>query len=79
MEIRYRVSAQQSTSGLLQDLVEELRNLQAADPQQWETSLLIHPQVLGDFSNYNEFLSEADTAIREMGLEGELQIGRGVR
>ena len=73
-QIRYRVSTRQSTGGLLQDLAEELHSLQAADPQLCETSLLIHPQVLADFTDYNEFLNEADATIREMDLEGELQI-----
>lgn len=73
-QIRYRVSEQRSTDGLLQDLALELRALNAADPLLCETSLLIHPHVLDDFGDYNQFLDEADAALVALGLGGELQI-----
>jgi len=73
-QIRYCVSTQNSTHGLLEDLSRELQRLQETDPQLCETTLLIHPQVLNDFSDYNEFLSEADAAVLALDLEGELQI-----
>jgi uncharacterized protein len=73
-QIRYRVSEQQSADGLAQELAEELEHLHAADPQLCETSLLIHPHVLTDFTDYNQFLGEADAAIAALDLRGELQI-----
>jgi uncharacterized protein len=73
-QIRYTVSSQQLNSGLVADLTHELRYLHATDPALCETSLLIHPQVLTNFRDYNEFLDEADDALRELGFEGELQI-----
>jgi uncharacterized protein len=72
--IRYRVSAQRSTAGLVDDLAEELRYLHDADAALWETTLLIHPHVLDDFGDYNEFLDEADATVAALGLEGELQV-----
>ena len=72
--IRYRVSAQQSPEGLVEELTQELRHLAAADPLRCETSFLIHPHVLGDFLDYNQFLDQADAAVAALGLEGELQI-----
>jgi len=72
--IRYRVSERQSTDELVQELAEELRHLRAADPQVCETSLLIHPYVLNDFDDYNQFLDQADATIDALGLVGELQI-----
>ena len=72
--IRYRVSEQDSTAGLLDELGEELLHLHAMDPRLCETSLLIHPRVLGDFDDYNQFLDEADAALLAHGLTGELQI-----
>jgi hypothetical protein len=72
--IRYRVSAQRSTAGLLEELAEELRYLHVADPALCETTLLIHPHVLNDFGDYNQFLDAADAAVAALGLEGELQI-----
>ncbi|HEY4367049.1 MAG TPA: DUF1415 domain-containing protein [Steroidobacteraceae bacterium] len=72
--IRYRVSEQDSAAGLIEELCEELQALQAADPDECETTLLIHPHVLTDFLDYNDFLDDADAAVRGLGLEGELQV-----
>lgn len=72
--VRYRVSEQQSAEGLTDELRRELEYLAAADPHLCETSLLIHPHVLGDFLDYNQFLGQADAVLAALGLEGELQI-----
>jgi uncharacterized protein len=72
--VRYCVSAQRSGAGLLEELSVELHTLQDADPLKCETTLLIHPQVLTDFNEYNEFLDACDAAIAELGFEGELQV-----
>jgi hypothetical protein len=72
--IRYRVSEQRSCEGLVDELEQELLHLAAADPLLCETSLLIHPHVLGDFLDYNQFLNQADAVVTALGLEGVLQI-----
>jgi hypothetical protein len=72
--VRFRVSEQRSASALLDDLRSELRELQAADPLRCETTLLIHPWVLTDFIEYNDFLDVCETTIVELDLEGELQV-----
>jgi hypothetical protein len=72
--IRYRVSEQQSCEGLAEDLEQELLHLAATEPHLCETSLLIHPHVLGDFLSYNQFLNQADAVVAALGLEGVLQI-----
>lgn len=72
--IRYCVSEAQSEDALLVDLTRELRGLQAADPQTCETALLIHPGVLNDFLDYNDFLDLADATVEALGLTGEIQI-----
>jgi hypothetical protein len=72
--VRYWVSAQQSAEGLAEELAQELLNLAAADPHLCETSLLIHPHVLGDFLDYNQFLDQADAVVARLGLAGVLQI-----
>ena len=72
--VRYRVSEQQSPEGLAEELAQELLYLAAVDPLLCETSLLIHPYVLGDFLEYNQFLDQADAAVAALGLRGELQI-----
>lgn len=72
--LRMRVSHATDAEALLDDLRDELRALQASDPAECETSLLIHPWVLQDFLDYNDFLDLADAAIVELGLDGQWQI-----
>ncbi len=72
--VRFRVSEQRSAAGLLEELGAELKDLQAADALRCETTLLIHPWVLGDFIEYNDFLEVCEARIAELGLEGELQV-----
>jgi hypothetical protein len=72
--VRYRVSEQQSAEGLAEELAQELEHLAAADPLLCETTLFIHPRVLGDFLDFNQFLDRADAALAALGLDGVLQI-----
>jgi hypothetical protein len=72
--IRYFVSVARSPRRLLEDVMTELRALDAADPAQCETTLLVHPHVLADFPDYNDFLGEADAAVAELGLAGVIQV-----
>jgi hypothetical protein len=72
--IRYRVSTQTESVLLREELSDELQLLQAADPLECETTLLIHPQVLNDFLRYNAFLDECDSLLDELELDAELQI-----
>ena len=73
-QIRYVVSHAETPEALLEQLVSELQLLAAADPQQVEMTLLMHPQVLQDFLDYNDFLEVADAAIEQLDLGGVLQI-----
>ncbi len=73
-QIRYAVSDAQTTEALLADLGCELQSLAAADPAEIETTLLIHPRVLDDFLDYNDFLEIADAAVEELGLSGTIQV-----
>jgi hypothetical protein len=73
-QIRYTVSAATTPEALLADLISELRTLAAAAPETIETTLLIHPDVLNDFLDYNDFLGIADAAVADLGLEGTIQI-----
>jgi hypothetical protein len=72
--VHFTVSERRSAAGLLQDLHTELQALAAADPKDRETTLLIHPWVLADFTEYNNFLEVCDSAVAELNLEGELQV-----
>ncbi|MDC8756214.1 DUF1415 domain-containing protein [Janthinobacterium sp. hw3] len=73
-QIRYVVSAASTPEQLLQELMDELQTLSDSDPQAVDTTLLIHPYVLNDFLDYNEFLDVADAALEDMDLAGELQV-----
>lgn len=72
--VRFRVSTAGTPQDLLEDLRAELLALQAADPAVCETTLLIHPFVLGDFVDYNDFLGPVDATIAALDLEGEVQV-----
>lgn len=72
--IRWVVSNAASEEELLNDLTEELKFLAAADPEQVETTLLIHPFVLGDFIEYNQFLEPAEARLTELELDGVIQL-----
>ncbi len=65
-QIRYVVSEAQTPEQLLEDLINELTLLRDADPDQIDTTLLIHPQVLQDFDDYNAFLDVVDAVVDEM-------------
>ena len=73
-QVRYVLSEAATPAALLAELTRELEFLHAADPEMVETTLLIHPRVLGDFLDYNDFLDEADAAVEALGLEGEVQV-----
>lgn len=73
-QVRYVVSAATTPEVLLEQLMNELQQLSDTDPEQVDTTLLIHPWVLTDFLDYNEFLDVADAAVEDMQLDGELQI-----
>ncbi len=72
--IRYAVSDARTPEALLEALAAELRLLATADERETETTLLIHPQVLADFSDYNDFLELAEALVVGLGYEGVLQV-----
>lgn len=73
-QVRYAVSEAQTPEALLADLARELQALAAAEPAEVETTLLIHPRVLDDFLDYNDFLDIADATVEELGLTGTIQL-----
>jgi hypothetical protein len=73
-QVRYVVSNATTPEVLLEQLMNELQLLSDSDPEQVDTTLLIHPWVLDDFLDFNEFLDVADAAVEDMHLDGELQI-----
>lgn len=72
--IRWVLCEAREPEALLEQLVNELQHLAAADPEAVETTLLVHPNVLQDFEDYNDFLDVADAAVEALGLQGVLQV-----
>mgnify|MGYP002789668403 CR=1 FL=1 len=72
--IRWRVSEATTPDELLADLADELRLLADTDAEQIDTTLLIHPRVLTDFLDYNDFLDVADAAVDALKLGDLLQV-----
>jgi hypothetical protein len=73
-QIHFAVCESDDPRVLLDVLRAELAALAHCDPQQRETTLLIHPNVLEDFDAFNDFLDAADAALEELGLAGVLQV-----
>jgi uncharacterized protein len=72
--IRYVVSETADEATLLEDLARELEFLAASPISTVETTLLIHPNLLGDFLDYNDFLDPAEQLIEKLGLQGIIQL-----
>lgn len=72
--VRYVLTDATTEIALVDVLRRELLTLAAVDPAQCETTLLIHPNVLGEFLAFNDFLDVADALLGELELEGVLQI-----
>ena len=70
--VRYCVSQADTPELLTVDLEHELNRLKENDAI--ETSLLIHPSVLQDFYDYNDYLHTANTLVSNMGLDGVFQV-----
>lgn len=73
-QVRFVVSESQNEDALLRDLIQEMKHLKETDPKTTDTTLLIHPHVLQDFLDYNQYLDVVESAIIEMKLEGVLQV-----
>ena len=72
--VRYAWSGASDPQALLERLCEEMHRLARADPQETETTLLVHPHALLDFLDYNDFLGAADAALEALGYAGTLQV-----
>jgi hypothetical protein len=73
-QIKYVVSEATTLEQLLKDLAQELEFLAEVSREKTDTTLLIHPEILNDFLDYNDFLELADQLLEDLDLDGELQI-----
>ena len=72
--VRYVLSRAHSPDALMARLDDEMQSLVVASETQIETTLVIHPFVLTDFLEFNDFAGEVEDRIDAAGLEGVLQL-----
>jgi len=70
--VRFVVSKATDQQQLLQHLGEEILKLD--EDASIETTLLIHPRVLQDFFQFNDFLDYADRLLTDMDRDGVYQV-----
>lgn len=73
-QVRFVLSDAELPEDLLEELAEELLRLRDTPADEIDTTLLVHPRVLTDFLDYNDFLDRVDALIEALDLEGELQV-----
>nr|WP_306308851.1 alpha/beta fold hydrolase [Xanthomonas hortorum] len=73
-QVRLVLSDASTPEALLEQLAEELVLLRDTPAEQIDTTLIVHPDVLTDFLDYNDFLDNADAAVEALDLDGVLQV-----
>lgn len=73
-QIRFAVSDATDAEGVLTDLQDELALLAETDPDKIDTTLLILPDALDDFLDFNDFEELSERLLKRMRLVGELQV-----
>ncbi len=73
-QVRFVLSDASTPEALLEQLAEELVLLRDTPAEQIDTTLIVHPDVLADFLDYNDFLDNADAAVEALDLQGILQV-----
>ncbi len=73
-QVRFVLSDASTPEALLEQLAEELVLLRDTPAEQVDTTLLVHPDVLTDFLDYNDFLDNVDAAVEALDLQGVLQV-----
>lgn len=73
-QVRFVLSDAELEDDLLEELAEELLRLRDTPADETDTTLLVHPRVLTDFLDYNDFLDRVDALIEALELDGVLQV-----
>lgn len=73
-QVRMVLSEARDEAALLAELGAELMRLRDTPAADVDTTLIVHPHVLADFLDYNDFLETADALVGELDLEGVLQV-----
>lgn len=73
-QVRFVVSEARHLDAFLEELDRELDLLAATDPAEIDTTLLIHPTLLPDFLDFNDFVELAEAAVSGNEYEGVIQV-----
>jgi uncharacterized protein len=73
-QVRFVLCETDDPRALLELLCTQMRELVQAEPGDIETTLIVHPNVLEDFLDFNDFLGAAEEAVDELGFGGVLQV-----
>lgn len=71
---RVRYTEATTEDELFREFLVDLETLYTSTPEALETSMLVHPHVLQDFLDYNDFIGVAEAGIARVGLEGIIQV-----
>ena len=74
-QIRYAVhDAANDDAGLMEALMREAADLAECAASERDTTLLIAPNTLADFLDFNDFMQRAERRLARAGFDGELQL-----
>lgn len=73
-QIRFALCETDDPRVLLDVLRVQMQHLADVESDELETTLIVHPNVLCDFIDFNDFLQAADDTLGDLGLTGVLQV-----
>ncbi|MBF6057127.1 DUF1415 domain-containing protein [Thiomicrorhabdus heinhorstiae] len=73
-QVHFVVSLAEDEETLLQDLLYECRDLKHMSPKDRDTTLIIIPEILQEFDDFNNFLDWSDALLYQQGWRGVFQI-----
>ncbi|NVJ58514.1 MAG: DUF1415 family protein [Vibrionaceae bacterium] len=73
-QIKIYVSEASQEEALLEDILTQLMELDSTTVEELETTLVVVPNMLSDFYDYNLFIDWVETLIRQKNWEGVFQL-----
>ncbi|NIY83180.1 DUF1415 domain-containing protein [Vibrio hepatarius] len=73
-QIKIYVSEASQEEALLEDILTQLMELDSTTVEELETTLVVVPNMLSDFYDYNLFIDWVETLIRQQNWEGVFQL-----
>ncbi|WP_282177411.1 DUF1415 domain-containing protein [Vibrio nereis] len=73
-QIKIFVSEADKEEALLEDILSQLLELESKSPDELETTLVVVPNMLDDFYDYNFFIDWVEALIRQQDWEGVFQL-----